>query len=317
MNSSKRMWLVAMSVGLAGVLSAPGNVFIQELFDDMAPDVTLDGQGDNASSIGFAPAGTWSVNAGGTIFSANNFNVESSPVLPGLPPLDTVNGGLWKGGGNDWATDRWATRALDAGAGIDFSQDGEYFFSFRLNNAGDTAIGMGFADGSTPASGFLGIGAHWNGATDVFGQNTANALYLSTGTLDQNLGGNNQGPYASLSHAAADTLNGRALIVGRLTLNAVGNDLIDLKQYDPGSTIENDLDAVSWTISDNFDSSLNSSHLLVWLNGAGNGELDAIRIGTSWADVTGVALIPEPGTAALLALSLLALIGYKRSAGRS
>jgi hypothetical protein len=299
------------------VVSASADITIQELFDNASLDSTIHGQGANLTSgIGFAPGSTWAVNAGDTILTANNFNVESTPALPGLSPQLAGPGGIWVGGtgGNAWATDIWATRALAASSVVNFGANQTLYFSVRLNNTGDNAVGIGFANGSSPTSGFVGVGAHWDNHTDPLGGSAANSLYLSAGTLNQNLGGNNVGPYAALAHTTAGTLNGRALIVGQLILSASGSDVLNLKQYNPGSSIDTDLGAISWTLSANFNESMTADHLLLWANGQGNGELDAIRVGTSWFDVTGQ--VPEPTTWALLGLGGLALLLRRRLASK-
>ncbi len=277
-------------------------IVVQELFDGMALNTAIGGQGGGPSSVGLT--GVWAQNAGGAVIStANNFNLTASPTdLPGLPPQASGLGGVWKGGGNDWSTAIWATRPL--ATGLDFGADATYFFSFRINNTGDVAGGFGLAGGSAPASEFIGVGAHWNNQTDLASVQARNSLYTTWGTLDQNLVGNNDGPYAMRTHTAEGTINGRALVVGRLTTSAAGSDTLDVKMYFPGDSIDNDLGAISWSLTDSVNSSMNASHLLLWLNGSGNGELDAFRVGTTWTDVTGVTLVPEPGSALLAALGL-------------
>ena len=69
--------------------------------------------------------------------------------------------------------------------------------------------------------------------------------------------------------------------------------------------------AVAWSLSTPFNESWTATNLLVWANGAGNGELDAIRFGNTWLDVTGV---PEPGSAALTLLAGTFLAARRRRA---
>ena len=108
---------------------------------------------------------TWAVNAGTTMVSANNFDVVSgSPdTLPGLAPLSSTAGGLYNNG-SDWSTAIWATRQLDTASRLNFAQSRTVYFSFRVNNTGDTAMGIGLADGNTGAANFVGVGAHWDNA---------------------------------------------------------------------------------------------------------------------------------------------------------
>jgi len=97
------------------------------------------------------------------------------------------------------------------------------------------------------------------------------------------------------------------LVAGRLTLFATGNDLVDVKYYKAGDAIEDDPAAIAWSLQGGLASSMSASHLLFWLNGSGQGELDAIRLGTSWASV-----IPEPSSALLGGLGALMLAVLRR-----
>ncbi len=289
--------------------TAPAATIIQELFDGGNLNVPISGQGANlTSSVGFAAGSTWIQNAGASsINTANNFNVVNGApdTLPGPSPQAATPGGIWVNGGT-YGRDIFATRQLSSS--IDLNAAQTLYFSFRLNNAGDTAVGIGLASGSSASSNFLGVGAHWDNHLDPANVNAANSLYLSSGTLNQDLTGNNDGPYAALVHTAAGTLNGNALIVGRLTLG-VAFDQIDLRIYSPGSTIEADPSSVAWSLSTPFNESFTATNLLVWSNGVGTGQLDAIRFGTSWVDVTAV---PEPTGLALAGLAGMALLGRRR-----
>ncbi|MEZ5301694.1 MAG: PEP-CTERM sorting domain-containing protein [Verrucomicrobiales bacterium] len=305
MHKSPCLTALAAALAFAAPPSAHAAITIQELFDGMALDTTINGQGGSATSIGLS--GTWAVNSGDTIYTANNFNVQP---LPGLSPQGGDLGGVWKGGGGDWSTAIWATRPLTSP--VDFSIDSTVYFSVRLNNTGDTATGFGFSSGSAAASEFAGVGTHWDNHTDLNSAEARNSLYSTWGTLDQDLAGNNDGPYAMRAHTAEGSVNGRALVVGRLTTSAGGSDSLDLKLYFDGDTIDNNLGTIAWSLSDSFASSMSASHLLIWANGNGNGELDAIRVGQTWEDVTGVALVPEPASGMLTLLGSLALLRRRR-----
>jgi PEP-CTERM motif len=298
--------LALMSLLSAACPSAFATLMVQELFDGLALDTTINGQGDSGASSGFQSGSTWTVNAGATILTANNFNVESAPPLPGLSPQAAALGGLWKGGAGDWNTGYWATRPLAAAAQFNFDDSNTYYFSFRLNNTGDTGVGFGISSGNSAASTFFGVGGHWDNHLDILGADAKNALYLTGGVLGQNLPGNNDGPYASLLHAAPGTLNGRALIVGRL-ITGPGVDQIDLIQYNPGDVIHDNVNTIPWSLSTTQSVTGPASHALIWMNGSGNGELDALRFGTEWVDVTGVVAVPEPASVALLCAGLLLL----------
>ena len=284
--------VILTAAAAAFTASARADLLVQELWDAVAgpppgTDVTLNGIGDTAASAGMT--GTWLTNGSTGIFTASNFNIDGG--LPGLPSNAGQNGGLWNNVAN-WNTSVYATRPL--AVPVDLAVPQTIYFSVRLRNEGDTALGLGLAAGPNGSAEFLGAGLTWNNATGVDGQNASNSLHLSAGTLDQNLTGNNDGPYAIIAHTAPGTINGRCLVVGRLILDDAGADHIDLKLYLPGEVIENDLGLIQWSLSETFASSMSATHLLLWMNGSGNGELDAIRIGTTWQDVTGVTEVTSP-----------------------
>src|SRR5690606_34113029 len=111
-----------------------------------------------------------------------NFNVENN--LPGLPSNNGATGGVWKAGDNNWSTNIYATIPL--ANPIDFATAQTLYFSVRLNNGGDTSMGMGLASGSGGSSEFVGAGFTWNTATSIGGTSgdANNAAYISHGTLD-------------------------------------------------------------------------------------------------------------------------------------
>jgi len=191
----------------AAVSVAQANITIQELFDGVALDATINGQGAGwTTSQGFNSSSSWLVNGtlGNRIYTANNFDVAYG--LPGAPFSAGSRGGVYfdvwsASGGATWNTDIYATRAL--ANPIDFSSPQTVYFSVRLNNSGDTAMGLGLASGANGSAEFVGAGLTWNNATGLDTLNANNSLYLSAGTLDQVLTGNNRGPYAILAHTAA------------------------------------------------------------------------------------------------------------------
>lgn len=291
---------------------SPATLRVQELFDGAPLDATINGQGNTSTTLGLT--GTWLVNGtyGTRIFTANNFDVNYS--LPGPPYSAGTPGGvywdMWSGsGGASWATDIYATRPM--ATAINFAVPQTVYFSVRLNNAGDTAMGLGFASGANGSSAFVGAGYTWDSATGVGGSafDANNSVYLSQGTLDQALGGNNNGPYAILAHTAAGTQTSYAFLVGRLVISDIAADILSVRNYHVGDTIDSDPGSVAWDLQGGGSSDLSATHLLMWLNGSGQGEFDAIRVGTTWEDVTG---IPEPSVAGLAALAGVVLFSRRR-----
>jgi hypothetical protein len=281
---------LSLALALAGTASTNGAIVVQELFDAIAgpppgADASLAGKGDTATSIGMT--GVWTINGANTgIYTASNFNVNMGlPDLPGLPSNNGETGGVWNNTGS-YDTGIYATRPL--AVPIDFKVAQTLYFSFLINNSGDTSMGLGFASGEDTLE-FVGVGVTWDNAKTIStGVNDAgNAAYISHGIL----GDGDGGPYGVQAHEAAGSVNGPALLVGRLVISATGVDTIDVKRYEAGDTIEGDPSQVTWSVSDSVDSSMVATDLLLWINGiSGNnaGEIDGIRIGTTWADVTGV-----------------------------
>lgn len=283
---SKLVPLLALA---ATASAANASILIQELFDNISNgNAPLNTLGSTPSSVGLT--GTWTSNASTGIYTANNFNVIGA-TLPGLPPgtLNAgvpVNGGVWNNVGN-WNTQVYATRPLTTT--IDFGVDRVIYFSVRLRNPGDTAMGVGLASGAGPTDQFVGAGFTWNNAAPLAtGTNIAgNSSYISYGVLNGTV---QNGVYGIRSYEGQNTVNTYGLLVGRITIKAAGDDIIQIKRYPENAVIDNDLNAVVWSTSSTVNSSMVANQLLLWMNGQGNGELDAIRFGDTWTDVTGVTL---------------------------
>ena len=305
--------LVSLLVLVSAGQLCPAALIVQELFDNIGTsDTNLNGWSGGTTSVGLT--GTWVTNGNlASVRYASNFNVNGS-TLPGLSSNNGSPGGVWQGGGSDWSTNIYSTRAL--ASTIDFSNNRVVYFSVRLNNGGDSAMGVGLASGTDGAAQFVGAGFHWDTATGLDTGPAGNASYITYGTLGQNLAGNNDGVYAIRAHETAGSVNGFGLLVGRITINSVGSDQIDIRRYAENATIDNDLASIAWTSSGNVNSSMVATRLLIWMNGSGGGELDAIRFGDTWEDVTGVTLVPEPSVAGLAALACGMFLRRRRPSAR-
>ena len=269
-------------VASASVVNA--DILIQELFDNITSgDASLNGLGGTATSVGLA--GNWATNGSTGIYTANNFNVNGN-TLPGLPSNGGAQGGIWNATGS-YGTSIYATRELSTP--VNFAEERTIFFSVRLNNVGDTAMGVGLASGSATTSDFVGAGFSWNNAFPIgSGSNVAgNAPYISYGKLD---GAQQNGVYGIRAYEAGNPVNSYGLLVGRIKIHASGADEIDIKRYAPNQAIDTSLNAIVWSARSTVDTSMSATHLLLWMNGQSSGELDAIRFGDTWTDVTGVTL---------------------------
>jgi hypothetical protein len=158
----------------------------------------------------------------------------------------------------------------------------------------------------------VGAGFTWNNAAPLAtGTNIAgNSAFISHGVLD---GAVQNGVYGIRSYEGQNTVNTYGLLVGRITIKATGDDIIQVKRYPQNAVIDNDLSAIVWSTSSTVDSSMVASRLLLWMNGQGGGELDAIRFGDTWTDVTGVTLAGA-GQPALSGASVASITGTSAQA---
>jgi hypothetical protein len=310
-NKSKNQTMKSRLIPLvAMVLSASfanASLLVQELFDDIsAADATLNGAGNTTTSIGLS--GTWTTNGTTGIFTAKNFNVDGG-TLPGLASNGGANGGIWNNTGG-WNTSIYATRPLVTP--IDFGVDRVIYFSVRLNNPGDTSMGVGLSSGAGVADTFVGAGFTWNNAIPIGSSSNigGNSAYISHGVLD---GAVQNGVYGIRAFEGQNTVNTFGLLVGRITISATGDDVIQIKRYAQNATIDNDLAAIVWSTSSTVNSSMVATQLLLWMNGGGSGELDAIRFGDTWTDVTGVTLAGA-GQPALSGASVTSITGTSAQA---
>jgi len=278
---SKLIPLLALA---ASASVANADILIQELFDNISSgNATLNGAGSTTTSLGLT--GAWATNGSTGIYTANNFDVDGA-TLPGLSSNGGAPGGVWNNVGN-WGTSVSATRQLTTP--ISFATDRTIYFSVRLNNPGDSSMGVGLASGSEITSDFVGAGFTWNDAIPIGSSSNiaGNSSFISYGKLD---GAQQSGVYGIRAYEPGNPVNGHGLLIGRIKIKATGNDEIDIKRYAPNQAIDNNLSAIVWSAHAEVDSAMSATHLLLWMNGQGGGELDAIRFGDTWTDVTGVTL---------------------------
>jgi hypothetical protein len=256
---------------------ATQNLRIRELWDNVGIGV-IDGKGNGTTSVGLDPAEGWHLNADTLITVAQDFDVEG----PAGPPYSLGHqAALWRNGGDNWDPASWATRLLASSAQIDFTGTADYWITARIDNSGDTAMGVGLASGSDASSEFVGVGAIWNTASAIDSSDAANSLYISSGSLNQSLGGNNNGPCAIQAHSPAGTIDGKGTIVAHLTING-GSYTIQASVFKPGDKIPATPGGITWQVSYSGSSSMLANHLLIWLNGSGTGDVDAVRVADSY-----------------------------------
>ena len=109
-------------------------------------------------------------------------------------------------------------------------------------------------------------------------------------------------------------INTTYLVVARIRTNtgAGGNDEVFLKIFAPGDTVAEPLNDAGWDLVSNGNSGVILNQVrLDFTNATGQkNQFDELRIGTTFADVSGV--IPEPATASLLALGALVPLFARR-----
>jgi len=240
----------------------------------------LNGKGDGASSLGFANGSTWQVN-NGRIMKVNPWADLNTP--PG-PPFNLGSSGELYADNSDigglssvWDTSAWATRQMASAAQINFAADGDYWITVRIDNGGDTAMGVGLASGGTGAAQFIGVGAMWNNAG---GGSANNAVYITDGTLGTD------SPYTIRANGSAGAIDGPGLIVAHLTTSASGAGTLNATVFHPGDVLPTDPSTISWQATYSFNNTMTATHLVTWINGdtsVGNGYLDAIRVTTNFA----------------------------------
>src|SRR6185369_13525441 len=142
----------------------------------------------------------WHVNLGKIIRVAQDFDLNTPP---GPPFSHGQKGALWcdtsdlGGLAHNWDTRSWATRKLTSGSQINFAASGEYWMTVRINNSGDTAMGVGLASAGDGSGEFVGFGAMWDNAG---GGSANNAVYLTDGSLGSD------SPYTIRANSGADMI---------------------------------------------------------------------------------------------------------------
>jgi len=205
----------------------------------------------------------------------------------------------------------YATRALATNSYINFQANGTYYFSVRMFRGmsswswtSDQMGGIGLASSSATNADFVGIGITRsspyyasNGITDIGG-----GCYITAGTLNQAGTGMNidpssgidsdGGPYYARAYTATNMFTDQlGLLVGSLTTTAGGASTMTVKLYPANAgPYPSDPSTITWDATYSFTETNVMTQLLVWENGGGTGVQDALRVGTTWADVIGLEL---------------------------
>ena len=284
----KRLFGLILIVVFAAMAQA--DVLVYESFGDATEGQDLTGYSGTAGTTEIGLTGTWTSNQGADICKllargvSGNFEAG---ITDGYAP-DAFNGlQHWLEQQNSWNVTN-ATRPLSSN--IDLTSDGTYYLSFFSRTGGDdVALQIGFEDSTNE----LLIGNGYNrGLTSYFGAINANATDA-----------NNNGTRFS----AASWWNSVFWAMKIVKSDSGASDTLDVNiiYYDLGSsTVVDDHDPAVWTRSMTLTGvSGNFNKLRLKLAG-GNGlwpGMDELRIGETWADITGIAapkfLPVEPASA--------------------
>jgi hypothetical protein len=243
-------------------------------------------------------------NSGLFAYYGSDGNMESSLINPatGLPY-------------GDYYSQCYVTRALTTNAYVNFQATGTYYFGVRFIGgggynwwSGDMAGGIGLAASDETNADFVGFG--WtrqspflmaDGVTDA-----GSSDYVTAGTLNQagvsTHPSDSGGPYYPCAAGTIGALSSGgygtgALLVGMLTTTTSGASTLSVKLYYPYANTDTDPNSIAWDATYSFMETNVMTQLLLWEYGSsGPCVQDAIRIGTTFADVIGLETIGAPST---------------------
>lgn len=291
----------ALAVASLGLISheAQGVLLAYEGFNPAPSTVNIVG---TSTGTGFTGAWVDSVGPGNVNRTADNNNMTS---FPSNVPFATPTGGKAQHSNNNY-TDQTVTRTLATPLSLD--ANGRFYMSFLFNDYASNTASV-----DRQANVFLG--------------NASQRLHVGPSYFDRlsiaNVNATAE-PFTAAGANRADSaanffgFNGTSLlfVVAEFNTQSVGNDTINLKGYTftPGTGIvEADPSLVTWDASLSFNGTGTLNQLGMYFEGPGFSEIDEIRLGTSWLDVTGLA-IPEPTTIALALMASGSLLLRRRRA---
>jgi hypothetical protein len=269
--------------GYATVTVNNGSLLVRELFDGFANGTPLVGQGDGASSVGFASGSAWiggdanatnrmQINTTADILQQNTFfgNGANIGAMPGLPENDGSPACIANAADVGSDTNCWVARQM--ATPINFNASGTYYVVVVANNGGDDATGLGFASGTNGTSAFVGVGKYWNhGTAGLRGRLYAVDTNLSAGITTVVANG-------LVQHFGSDT------VLYQIVTTVGGNTTINANAYPSGSlpaSVPTTWDLAGYT----FTETMTANYLIGWTTGNGFGGFDAIRVGTTYSGV--------------------------------
>ena len=249
-----------------------------------------------SNGSGFIGAWVDSVGTGQLNRTPDNNNMTA---FPANVPFATPTGGKVQIVGQNFA-DNTVTRTLANPVSLD---GGKFYLSFLFNDyaANTSAVDREARVFLGNASQRIHIGPNYS---DRVGVAIANA---TAEPFTVPAGPNRADSAATFLGQTGDPL---LFIVAEFVTQSVGNDTINVKAYSftPGTGfVHTDPSHVVWDATLSFNGTGTLDQLGLYMEGLNFPEIDEIRLGQTWFDVTGVA-IPEPASISLLALGSLALL---------
>lgn len=214
-----------------------------------------------------------------------------------------------------WGFQIYATHPLAPSAYINFQAASTNWFSVRIDKSyswatGDSSAGLGVSTGNGTNDSFVGFGVTRPGTVANDGvTDWGDTDYVTHGKLYQ-AGLTNEpdtgGPYLPLAVGPAQLFNSgvgavnyaeAGLLLGRLVTTPSGASELDVFTILPSvalpAGLPTDPSQITWDATYTFTETNLMTQLLVWMHGP-TLEYDAIRIGTTYADVVGLETIGAP-----------------------
>ncbi|MEM1210720.1 MAG: PEP-CTERM sorting domain-containing protein [Planctomycetota bacterium] len=276
-----KMLALSLTGLLAGATSQAGaSLLVYEGFDyDSLATTTV-----NGTTGGTGWGGAWGITGGGPTVSAAYSS--TSLVNPAFP---SIGGSLAVDHNTFGATRSFDLTNADIADAVNLSLDGSLYFSFVYRPSTTTSSNIQFTGLSDP----------------VFARFFSNNIAATAGS----------GTFSSAG-GGAFTPGSSYFVIGKFTKSAAGNDVLSLNVLGESDPIGPESFIVS-SAGAALSGSLTGITVLQGDPANNNGTpafFDEFRLGTTYESVTADAVIPEPGSIALLACGF-ALVAARRRRG--
>ena len=287
---------ILIVIALLGVLaiSQPAVADLLAFENLQCVDARTPVYGNNLGS-GFGFSGYWTQSSGTIQYESNNntvyvVNIETGDVTMNFPAAIPLNKSLNNSGkGNlfnvhytNWSQN---TVVRPLSNSIDFSEPGEYYLSYNQAQwGGDNSnafITVGIGNSSTTES--VHVGRTWTNHSDAV--YTTGAGYTAVSGIEN-----------------AFTLSAGYTVLAKITVSGTGANTISYKVLGSNATLPQNAADVEWDAVRTFNSTGQFNQIEARFNSAeGWLQINEIRLGTTYGDVTGFLDNPQAGTSSGLA----------------